>query len=218
MQLLFIRHAESESNLAGRMQGRWDDNLTVQGEWQARQLGRWLLRQPAPTALYCSPQRRAQATLHLLQEQCPAVADCSIFLEPDLQELDQGILTGLTWSEAQARYPELCSRLEQTPEWLPVPQAESPVEARRRAAAVLQRWFKHHGQGDRLWVVTHGGLLVHLISELLGCPRTWGFDITPTAWFDFYLDVERISRQDENRFNPTLSKINHFNSKVHLME
>lgn len=224
MQLILMRHGESPSNREGRMQGQGvtpcqasgaDDDLTDQGRYQVACLGRWLRQQPAPTALYCSPLRRAQSSLALLREHCPSAA-APLSLEPNLQELDQGIFSGLTWPEAQARYPQLCEQLEQTPSWLPVPQAESPQQARHRAGQLLNSLLQRHGTADRLWLMTHAGFLAHLVSEILGSDRTWGLEIAPTGLFDFQLDTTYLNQQDENRFNPTIWRINHFNSTAHL--
>lgn len=216
MQLILMRHAESEGNRQGRIQGHGEDGLTPLGCDQARRLAAQLCQQPAPTALYCSPLRRAQATLAILRSHCPGAAALPIHWDAALQELDPGILAGLTWSEAQARYPELCRRLETTSEILPVPQAESPQAARQRAAQVLRALLERHTESDRIWIVTHGGFLVHLVSEILGCDRSWGLAIAPTAWFDFYLTQASLGLEDENRFNPVLWKINHFNNSGHL--
>lgn len=135
---------------------------------------------------------------------------------PDLQELHPGIFQGLTWPQAQSRYPDLCAALESSPEWLPIPGAESLQDARDRATQFIQTLFQHHGNGDRLWVVTHEGLLLHLLAVLLGSDRTWGLSIGHTACFEFWIDRTRWMATDENRWNPTLWQIRRFNDQQHL--
>ncbi|NJN30010.1 MAG: histidine phosphatase family protein [Synechococcales cyanobacterium RM1_1_8] len=124
----------------------------------------------------------------------------------------------MTWQEAQQRYPQLCAQLEATPDWLPIPQAESPRDSRRRARGIIQQWLAQHRPADSLWVISHGGFLAHLVSELLGCDRTWGCQISHTGLFEFEFDLQRWNQAEQNRFNTALWKINRFNSTEHLNE
>lgn len=191
--------------------------LTDLGQAQAQALGNWLAQHHgSPTHLYSSPLERARQTWALIQQSCEAAADLEIVSDRRLIEIHQGILTGLTWPEAQQRHPQLCEALEQSRDWLPVPGAESPLDCRRRAHLLLSHWRSHHSNGDCLWVVSHGGFLSHLVSELMGCDRTWGCSIAPTGLFEFELDLSRWSQVSDNRFNTSLWKINRFNSTNHL--
>lgn len=230
MRLILMRHAQCHSNVAGRMLGRQDgaafspptekdsaNELTQFGQSQAQALGSWLADHDiAPTHFYSSPLARARQTWALVQQHCPSAATTEIVLDQRLVEIDQGIFSGLTWSEACDRYPELCASLEQSLDWQPVPGAESPTACRARAQALLAQWRERHGEQDCLWVISHGGFLSHLVSEILGCDRTWGCAIPPTSLFEFELELSHCSQTQENRFNTALWKIHAFNSTKHL--
>lgn len=216
LTLLFIRHAESVGNQHGRMQGQADDELSDKGWGQAQCLAQRLAAEfRVPTCVYSSSIRRAQQTTQvLLKYQSPSI---SVIYDDRLREGDQGIFQGLTWVEACERYPDLCHQLETSPDWIPIPNAEAPLEVRQRATAWLQDILAYHQTGDRLWVVAHEWLLYHLISALLGSDRTWQLPITHTGLFEFSLNLARWSDSDVNVLaNSSLWQLHRFNDVQHL--
>jgi 2,3-bisphosphoglycerate-dependent phosphoglycerate mutase len=96
-----------------------------------------------------------------------------------------------------------------------VPEAETPLQVQRRAQGWLQKILDRHSNGDQLWVISHQGFLFHLIAQLLGCDRTWGFAIPPTACFEFWLDHSRWQQIGPNRHNTELWCIKRFNDQSH---
>lgn len=234
MKLLFIRHAESIGNLEKRMQGWADFELSSQGKLQVKKLARQLLIEAWwPDYVYSSPLKRAAQTTQALItefETAPArsirgEAKIDVKYVDELKELHNGIFQGLTWLEAQTRYPELCHRLETSPEWIAIPGAESLQQARDRASQLIQTLLTRHTNSDQIWIVTHGGILQYLIAELLGCDggaapkehRTWGLQIHATALFEFWIDLTRWHLADQNRFNTALWQIRRFNDSQHLL-
>ncbi|MEM8604535.1 MAG: histidine phosphatase family protein [Cyanobacteria bacterium P01_H01_bin.121] len=230
------RHAQSEANLRSQMPGASDDPLTVQGQEQAKQLGAWLAQQAYyPTATYVSPAVRARQTLDWVEEGfrnylqvSDQVSDQAVVHPPPqpdplqpciddrLIEIDNGILAGLTWPEAQTLYPELCAALEQSSTWLTIPKAETPTQCRERAIAIAADLQCTARPDDCLWLITHGGFLPYLLSVLLGCDRTWGVQAAPTGLFELEWDSEHWAIADCNRHNTTLWQIHRFNAIGHL--
>lgn len=143
--------------------------------------------------------------------------DITVEYADELQEHQNGIFQGLTWAEAKAKYPELCVALESSPDWIPIPGAESLQEARDRAQQFIHRLLDRHIDGDQVWIMTHSWIMQHLISELLGCDRSWRFHAHNTALFEFWLDRSRWQRTDQNRFNTDLWQIRRFNDYHHLV-
>lgn len=232
LKLLFIRHAESIGNQQRRMQGWAEFELSETGKCQAKHLAsRLLMEQWHPSHVYSSSLKRAlQTTELLLKPFLPLEVDSihgatpnsesplsiAIELVEDLREFQTGIFEGLTWAEAQAAYPALCQQLETSPDWIPIPAAESLQAGRDRAKRFIQRLLDRHINGDRIWIITHDWILQQLIAELMGCDRTWGIAISPTALFEFWLDRDRWHSSDQNRFNTTLWQIQRFNDNRHL--
>ena len=94
MDLLFVRHGESEGNALGQLQGRIDSPLTPLGRAQARRVGAWLKQHgPRWSAAYASPLARARETAEIIigQTGYPEAT-----LDDDLREVGAGDLEGLT--------------------------------------------------------------------------------------------------------------------------
>lgn len=79
-----------------------------------------------------------------------------------------------------------------------------------------ERMLGRHADDDIVMVFTHGGILQHIISALLGAPRTWGVPVSNTGVFDFSLDRGRWDMGDSHLPNSTLWRINRFNDSSHL--
>jgi len=223
MQLLFVRHAESTGNQAQRMQGQADFELSLTGQQQAEKLAKRLFAEGwCPDHIYSSPLKRAQQTAQVLIKAFEPLAVASVgtptqleFAE-ELKELHNGVFQGLTWQEARTAHPDLCRELETSLDVLPIPGAEPLNEVRDRARAFVQRLLQRHRNRDRVWIITHGGILQFLVAELLGCDRTWGLSIRSTALFEFWLDCSRWPLNDQNRWNTALWQIRRFNDTQHL--
>jgi len=228
------------------MQGHGDFALSKVGEQQAEKLACRLLKGGPPSHVYSSPLKRAAQTTQILMEHflvapLPAAVSDLIGAEesavdelPDddlrdepktipvqyadeLKEFQNGIFQGLTWTEARSRYPQLCRKLEASPDWIQIPEAESLHEARNRAKEFVKRLLEHHRNGDHIWIVTHSWILQHLVSELMGCDRSWRFRSENTAIFEFWVDQSRWKRTDHSRLNTDLWQVRRFNDSRHLI-
>jgi 2,3-bisphosphoglycerate-dependent phosphoglycerate mutase len=218
MNIMLIRHAESVGNREYRIQGQLDYALSVQGVEQAHALGQMLVASSwKPTHIYSSPLQRAMHSAEILRDYW-ATRELVAMIQPidDLQEIRNGVLEGLTWAEAQIRHPELCVSLMQSTQWVPIPGAESLSDCRKRAQQVISTWLRHHQNTDRLWVISHGGFMQHLISALMGSERSWGIPIAATALFELEIDCDQWNTPDQNRWNTQLWSLQRFNDVDHL--
>jgi broad specificity phosphatase PhoE len=220
MKILWIRHAESIGNQNQQMQGQLEFALSTLGKQQANLLADYLVQASwLPSHIYGSPlQRAAETTQILLQAWATETNHCDFSpnYRAELQEIHNGILQGLTWPQAKRQYPQLCDKLESTPEWVAIPEAESLQEVSDRAHQFVRCLLETHQNGDRIWVVTHGGLLPYLLAALMGSDRAWGMQIPATALFEFELDRDRWLLPPPNTHNTTLWKIVRFNETPHL--
>ncbi len=211
LKLLLIRHAQSLGNAAGMMEGQGSTALSAIGRSQSQRLAAYLGQHyPCPEGLYSSPLQRAIETAQPLA----SVWSCPLGVESSLQEMHQGIFQGLTWAEAQQRYPQLCQRLLSSLDYLPVPGAETQAAAYRRALAWLQVLWQRHGSGGRVVMISHGGFMQQLIRAIMGCDRTWKVAIGHTALFEFWL--KQPQSDDLARYNPECWQLRCFNSCPHL--
>ncbi len=165
MKLLLIRHAESQGNYEGRLQGRKEFPLTERGIKQAQALGGRLATTQV-TAVYSSPIRRAHDTALAIVEQ----AGIEVALEPRVQEYDFGEqLSGLTWQEIREQKPDIVSALVRNDSEFPrYPGEEGRGAFRDRVCAAIAEIAERHREDASVAVVTHAGPVVVYVMETLG--------------------------------------------------
>lgn len=215
MQLLLIRHAETQGNAQQKMLGQLDEPLSPHGVFQAQLLGQYLSQQSwTPTHLYSSPLKRAVVTLEILVA-CHLEGDDFSLLQTDeaLLEIDNGIFQGLTWQEAEEQHPELCQRLISSQDLLPIPEGETLSACCDRTRRFIHTLYQTHQNSDRAWIVTHGGILQYLIAAILDTPMIWGIQSGNTALFEFEVDLHHSAQSIQN---PQLCRILRFNERPHL--
>ena len=167
-ELYFIRHGESEGNRDGIIQGRNPSRLTDNGRIQAKEAGAWL-RSTSLGLILTSPLARASETAHIIAAETGVTA---IRTTAELTEIDTGIFTGLTFTQAERMHPEAW-QVFQGESWEGVPQAERIAELLERAAKIWSLLAALVGQGQRrVLCVTHSGFLQWIVRSTLGS-RSW---------------------------------------------
>jgi broad specificity phosphatase PhoE len=169
MEFLFLRHAESEGNVRGIMQGRRDYALSDSGNRQVALLTRHLVScqfvSRQPDQIYCSPLERTRMTIAPFCEQAPELAYVT---HEDLVEVDSGILSGLTWEEARIQHPEVCLAFKAARDWGAVPDGESKQMLWQRAESFIAYLGAQHPDDSLILIVTHGGFIRACLSVLAG--------------------------------------------------
>ena len=161
MNIAFIRHGPTEWNALGRMQGRRDIPLSVEGR---QTIAQW--RVPDALAVNArwlsSPLIRAVETARHLAGAEPA-------LEPALTEMDWGAWEGFTHAALRARLGAEFERSERLGLDFRPPGGESP----RDVAARVARWLDSiAATPGPLVVVTHNGVLRALLALATGWDMT----------------------------------------------
>lgn len=162
--VILIRHGETDWNVQGRFQGQIDVPLNTFGERQAARMAE-RLRHERVDALYCSDLLRTRQTA------APAERVLQLMAAPDaaLREQHFGVLEGLSFDEVRARHPdELAGWMLHDPDYT-LPEGESVRRFHARVVAALQALAARHA-GQRLAVVTHGGVLDMLYRTVHGLP------------------------------------------------
>lgn len=162
MILLIIRHGESEADLLDVHEGRADFELTERGHRQAKAMSNYVTAHYSLTRLYASPLKRAAQTAGHLSEK----AGIPILFESDLMEHDNGLLAGLSWEEADRRYPHV----RDLPNELALYGMESNAAFRDRALRAFNRILVENEPDSVVAVVTHGGMIHQLYGVLLRFP------------------------------------------------
>jgi broad specificity phosphatase PhoE len=166
MEIMLLRHGESEGNAQGRMQGRRDYPLSALGREQAARAGAFIASSGLSfAAVYCSPLMRAYETAAI-------VAECGVRPQPavdeDLPEIGAGAIEGLNEAEIRAAYPPFMDRpLTHTGDFGDYGgESYDDVQARvQRLRARLEA--RHRVPEERVLLVGHGGFHYQLCKALV---------------------------------------------------
>lgn len=143
--ILLTRHAETDWNRDGRVQGHVDERLNETGRAQAQLLAERLAGETLD-AVYASDLERAHETARIVA----AAHGLGVTPVPDLREKHFGTWEGLTDREILLRFPEA-----HRGHW---GDGETAEEMGGRVIAALREIAESHPAGHVL-VVTHGGPL-----------------------------------------------------------
>ena len=152
-ELILIRHGETDWNRELRFQGHIDVPLNDMGHEQARRLGLRLAGEPVQHLL-SSDLMRAQQTATPAARQL----ELEIVTSVALREQHFGIVEGMRADEIQNLHPRAWEDWLQFREDHAMPEGESAREFHARIVAALGTLAGTH-RGQRLIVVTHGGVL-----------------------------------------------------------
>ena len=172
LEIVLVRHGETEWNHQRRIQGQIDIPLNDVGLRQARAVANRLARRRV-AAVYTSDLKRASQTADAIAIACglPAQADRR------LRERHYGRFEGGYYDELQRTSPALHQRLLSRDLSFDLHGGESIPVLHARVSEVLLELAGRHREGP-IVVVAHGGVLdcaYRLASGLaLDAPRTFG--------------------------------------------
>ena len=161
--LYFIRHAQqfSAHQNGGLMLTDREDGLTEKGHAQARCVAARVAQHIQPDVLYSSPLLRAKQTA----QHVSAATGLPLQVDPNLAELHLNCPPAAT-AEADFDGWVRARRLPYTPAF---PGGEALVDLLRRGAQAFETITRTHW-GQKIVIVTHGGLIEMVNFHLLGIP------------------------------------------------
>jgi broad specificity phosphatase PhoE len=163
--LYFIRHGETDFNVAQRLQGRSETSLNARGRTQSREYA-GILRdlferdrhQAADYGYVSSPLLRARETMQLLRSQL-GLDQGAFAIDDRLAEISYGQWEGFTLAEIQARDPGVLQRRERDKWDFMPPGGESYREVAERVAA----WYATVTRDSV--IAAHGGVARALMAN-----------------------------------------------------
>jgi len=170
MELLIIRHGQSEADVLNVIEGRADFPLTKLGLTQATQMAEWVNGYMQIEKIYASPLQRAKQTA----EKLSATTGISIEFDENLMEWKNGLIAGLSREKANEKYPEPAPRHPHTK----VYEQESLIDFRARAELALSKIVNENPTDSKIVVVSHGGLIARLFQSFLGLPMVSNVSIS----------------------------------------
>ncbi len=163
MNILVIRHGESEADLLDVYEGRADFGLTEKGKKQAYCMAEWIKSMYKLDRIYSSTLIRASQTATFLSEE----THTEICYEKDLMEFNNGLIAGLQRKEVDAKYPFV----ENLPIHKAVYEQESMLEFRYRAENVMSKIISENVEDSTVAIVSHGGMINQLYRAFLKLPN-----------------------------------------------
>lgn len=159
IEITFIRHAETDANHAHLWQGQGDSALTPSGLRQGEALGRRLAAMEPFGRVVSSDLGRVLHTARL--------AGLDAHPDPGWREVDIGAWEGLDRTQVEARFPEELAALRRG-EDVPMGGGETWRRFGSRVTEAFDRLVAGTPAGSRVAVVTHGGVISHLLRRVLG--------------------------------------------------
>ena len=165
LRLLALRHAETEANLSGLIQGHRHGRLTAQGVLQSAAAAKRLEHERLD-AIWCSDLQRA---LDSVQPVIAAVK-APLKVTPLLRERGFGFFEDKSWEEYSAA--EKASGQDRY-HFRPA-GGENFCDVRQRVVLLLSELRAAYPAGGTLLICSHGGFIRCLVFHLMGWP-TAGF-------------------------------------------
>jgi broad specificity phosphatase PhoE len=170
-RLLLVRHGEAETARTGVIAGRLDPPLSERGLEQARAVGAWLSMAPL-TAVYSSTSGRALESARAIA----APHRLEPIPEPDLREIDFGVVEGLTFAQVAEQHPEVAAAWLSRPDELAFPGGESAASLRERVVRTVDEIVQRHPSAT-VALVCHAGPIRMLVGDALGLTPALGFQV-----------------------------------------
>lgn len=197
MDLLIIRHGQSEADLLNMNEGRADFSLTQLGLRQAELMAEWVTANYQVGKLYSSPLRRASQTAMAIGKR----ANTQVIYDDDLMEFQNGLIAGMDRKEAQVKYPRPAVRRPHTL----IYEMESDIQFRMRAETAFSKIIYENNPGETIAVVSHGGMINMLFQCFMQLPVSAEYYISSGD-----TGVHRWVINEKSR------RIEFINSQVHL--
>ncbi len=186
MDIIMIRHGESEDNLS-KVLSNYDTSLTEKGIEQIKRT-KGFLKNYKFDRVYYSPLKRTDETRKYL--------DLEGIEEPRIREIDFGIFTGYRYDEFTSIYPEESKLWVSDPYNYDVPNGESINTLYKRVEKFLEEIVD---KNEDVLLITHEGIIRVICS--------WVFD-EPKYFFKFSADNGSLSIISVNGGYKYIKKLN----------
>ena len=188
VEIILVRHGETDFNASEKFRGRVDVPLNDTGLRQAELLGEHL-RDEKIDVVYSGPLRRALATA----EAVAAPHRLAVNVVHNLNDIDCGKWQGLTVAAVKEKYPELYQDWLDSPGRVRLPGGESLEDVRSRVVPFTQDAVTRCGEG-RIVLVSHRVVHKVLICALLGLGNNsfWSFKLDTGGITRFSCDGGRV--------------------------
>ncbi|MCI8353000.1 MAG: histidine phosphatase family protein [Clostridia bacterium] len=146
LNLMFIRHAQTELNKEGIFAGRTDCSITKEAFEEAREVFRDIEKNF--DYIYCSPLKRTKQTLDAILPNSMPIIDERII------EISIGEWEG----KKKAAFDKNLLALYRAGQYTP-PGAETTSQVDRRVCEFIESLFDKYKNNERILIITHNGVM-----------------------------------------------------------
>lgn len=163
-----VRHGTTAWNQALRYQGRADNPLDEIGERQGACLENYFRDIHIDLGVTSPLQRARKTLLYCLASQDHEVP---VLIEPDVTEIDFGVIDGWTKEEIKAGYPEFYRMyiLNEDRGHAQVPGGETMIQVYERVSKAILRIAAEH-PGQTIVIASHGTAIQTFLNFASGIP------------------------------------------------
>ena len=163
-----VRHGTTAWNQALRYQGRADNPLDEIGERQGACLENYFRDIHIDLGVTSQLQRARKTLLYCLASQDHEVP---VLIEPDVTEIDFGVIDGWTKEEIKAGYPEFYRMyiLNEDRGHAQVPGGETMIQVYERVSKAILRIAAEH-PGQNIVIASHGTAIQTFLNFASGIP------------------------------------------------
>jgi len=166
MKLIFIRHGETNTNSKNLTHQTNDiTGLTSLGKQQIKKVTK-LLKDKKVEKIYSSPEKRAQESANLINQQL----SLPIEILESLRERNWGTLEGKPWIEIEKKLKQMS--LTERFTFIP-PEGESWKQMEKRLKKAIHNIVQTNKSS--VCIITHGGTLRGLLPILKNVPKQESF-------------------------------------------
>ena len=169
MRIFILRHAESYSNVQGKILSTTDLPLTEKGIKQAEVTKKFLHEIIGAETIeyaFCSRLLRARQTADIIIKE-----QCDIIESDYLKEMNVGELEGLTWVERAKKYPYI--DIEKSLSCVNMPNGENYHDVETRCKIFIKEYIIPVMTNSNILIVTHGITKRVLVNSLLNKPNEY---------------------------------------------
>lgn len=179
LNVVLVRHGQTEGNRDGLIQGQNDTPLTSDGIKNS--LAKAVkLKKFQFDAVYCSDLGRARHTLKILREALPFLPDA--VYSKELREIDFGEYANRSKEEIM---PTILRHKADTT--IKYPGGESGDDLKKRVAKLFKFCFDHH-QNKTLLLVSHYGVMETILREFTDHPNDQQVTLDPESVYHLSFD------------------------------
>ena len=159
MKMIIMRHMEVTASPNVYL-GTSNVSLSEKGIRHAKVIAK-KMRAEDIDAVYSSALNRSKESAEIIANELGLNVRAHV---RELNELDFGVIEGLTKEEAIKRYPEVMQKRDGNRMNYTVPEGESPEDASKRALKALKE-IARDNKGKKILIVMHGMLMRIILSK-----------------------------------------------------